>query len=86
MTPEDRLQAEDRVERTKQQIRRNLRSEDLRELTLDDFTQEMEEVVPEKCAEDLPYLLQWPGGHVDMYVPPRQPVSLKCGLKGCCVM
>ncbi|KAF9696938.1 hypothetical protein EKO04_004760 [Ascochyta lentis] len=86
MTPEDRLKAEDRVERTKHQVRRNLRSDNLRELTPADLTQALEEVVPEKCAEDLPYLMQWPWGHVDMYVAPRQPVQLRCGPKGCCVM
>lgn len=86
MTPEDRLKAEDRVERTKHQVRRNLRSKDLRELTVVDVARELEEFVPEKCAEDLPYLLQWPWGHVDMYVAPRQPVQIKCGSKGCCLM
>ncbi|KAJ4338591.1 hypothetical protein N0V95_008015 [Ascochyta clinopodiicola] len=86
MTPEDRLKAEDRVERTKHQVRRNLRRDNMRELTPAELTQVLEEVVPEKCAEDLPYLMQWPWGHVDMYVAPRQPVQLRCGLNGCCMM
>lgn len=86
MTPEDRLKAEDRVEYTKDQVRRNLRRENLRELKLLDFTRELEEVVPEACAEDLPYLLQWPWVHEDMYMAPRKPVQLKCGPKGCSIM
>lgn len=86
MTPEDRLQAEDRVERTKQQVRRNLRYENLRELATDDFTWEMEEVVPDQCADDLPYLLQWPWVHDNMYLTPRKPLQLKCGPRGCHIM
>ena len=86
MTPEDRLRAEDRVERAKHQVRRNLRHENLRELTLADLEREMEEIVSEDCAEDLPYLLQWPWGHDDMYVVPRKPVQIRCGTKGCSIM
>ena len=86
MTPEDRWKAEDRVERTKHQVRRNLRTNNLREPTPADITCETGELVPEKCAEDLPYLLQWPWVHNDVYVVPRTPVQLKCGPKGCHVM
>ena len=86
MTPEDRLKAEDRVERTKHQARRNLRHGNLRELVLADITRGMEEVVPDSCAEDLPYLLQWPWVHDDTYMVPRKPVQLKCGPQGCSMM
>lgn len=86
MTPEDRLKAEDRVERTKHQVRRNLRHGTLRELAQDDIRREGEEKVPEKCAEDLPYLLQWPWVHDDTYMAPRKPVQLKCAAKGCSMM
>lgn len=86
MTPEDRLKAEDRVERTKQQVRRNLRHENLRELGQDDLRREEEENVPEQCAEDLPYLLQWPWVHEDTYMAPRKPVQFKCATRGCLIM
>ncbi|KAL1607063.1 hypothetical protein SLS59_002767 [Nothophoma quercina] len=86
MTPEDRLKAEDNVERTKYQVRRSLRADNLRELEPVDTAQEMEEIVPEKCAEDMPYLLQWPWINDDVYMAPRKPVQLKCGPKGCSVM
>lgn len=86
MTPEDRLQAEDRVERTKQQVRRNLRVDNLRDLITVDFAWELKEMVPNRCAEDLPYLLQWPWIQDDMYTTPRKPVQLRCGPRGCCTM
>lgn len=86
MTPEDRLKAEDRVEYTKDQVRRNLRRENLRELRLPDFTRELDEIVPEACAEDFPYLLQWPWVHEDTYMTPRKPVQLKCGSERCLIM
>jgi hypothetical protein len=86
MTPEDRLKAEDRVERAKHQVRRNLRCDNLRELTPADFERESEENVPEKCAKDLPSLMQWPWGDDNMYVAPRKPVQFDCGLKRCCMM
>ncbi|KAJ8111944.1 hypothetical protein OPT61_g5587 [Boeremia exigua] len=86
MTPEDRLKAEDRVERTKNQVRRILRRDNLCELALGDFTRELEEKVPDKCAEDLPYLLQWPWVQDDTYVTPRRPIQLQCGPKGCLIM
>ncbi|KAF2633759.1 hypothetical protein BU25DRAFT_405625 [Macroventuria anomochaeta] len=86
MTPEDRLKAEDRVGRTKDLVRRILRHEKLCELTLTDFTREMGGVVSEKCAEDLPYLLQWPWGHDDMYATPIRPLQLRCRSKGCSTM
>ncbi|KAJ4985661.1 hypothetical protein SVAN01_08836 [Stagonosporopsis vannaccii] len=86
MTPEDRLKAEDRVEHSKHQIRRFLRLEKLREPVQDDFSREAEEKVPDKCAEDLPYLLQWPWVHDDTYMAPRKPVRLKCAVKGCSSM
>ncbi|KAF3036454.1 hypothetical protein E8E12_005779 [Didymella heteroderae] len=84
MTPEDRAKAEDRVEHTKDRIRRRLRNENLRELP--EFCQEWHEVVLQACAEDLPYLLQWPWIHEDTYITPRKPVQLKCGFKGCSLM
>jgi hypothetical protein len=86
MTPEDRAKAEDRVEYTKDRIRRMLRHEHLRELELPDLRQESHETVPQACADDLPYLMQWPWVHEDTYMTPRKPVQLKCGSKGCLMM
>lgn len=86
MTPEDRVKNEDRVEYTKDQVRRRLRRENLRELELHDFTRELEENVPRACGKDLPYLLQGPGVYEDTYIAPRKPVRLKCGSRGCLVM
>jgi hypothetical protein len=86
MTPEDRAKAEDRVEYTKDRIRRRLRTENLRELELSEFCREWHEIVSQACAEDLPYLLQWPWVHEDTYMVPRKPVQLKCDLKGCLIM
>lgn len=68
MTPEDRAKAEDRVEFTKDRIRRRLRHENLRELELPEFCREWHEVVPQGCAEDLPYLMQWPWVHENTYM------------------
>lgn len=86
MTPEDRAKAEDRVEYTKDRIRRRLRHDNLRELELPEFCQEWDEVVPQACAQDLPYLLQWPWVHEDTYMAPRRPVQLKCGMRACSMM
>lgn len=86
MTPEDRAKAEDRVEYTKDRIRRRLRHDNLRKLELLEFDRECYEVVPQACAEDLPFLLQWPWVHKDTYMTPRRPLQLKCGLRGCSMM
>lgn len=86
ITPEDRLRVEGRVERAKHQVRRNLRHGNLWELTLADLERETDEIISEDCTEDLPYLLQWPCGHDDMYVVPRKPVQIRCGMKGCSIM
>lgn len=86
MTPEDRAKAEDKVEYIKDRIRRRLRHENLHELELFEICQEWQEVVPQACADALPYLMQWPWVHEDTYMVPRKPVQLKCGSKGCLVM
>lgn len=86
ITSEDRLEVEDRVERTKHQVRRNLRRGNLQELTAAGLEREKEEIVPEKCAEDPPFPPQWPRGRDDMYVAPRKPVRIRCDPKGCSVM
>jgi uncharacterized protein YdaU (DUF1376 family) len=86
MIPEDRLEAEDQVQHTKHQVNRDLRHDNLRELVPADLEQDKEEVVPEKCAEDLPYLLWWPCAHDDTYVAPREPLTIQREPRKCSVM
>lgn len=82
MTPEHRWQTENAVEHDKFNVQRNLRHDNLRSLVLEEL--DCEELVPERCADDLPYLLMWPWGGENTFFAPRKP--LRCNPNCCTIL
>ncbi|KAF2133379.1 hypothetical protein P153DRAFT_156077 [Dothidotthia symphoricarpi CBS 119687] len=82
MTPDHRWKIENAVECEKFHVKHNMHRGNLRELKPEELV--CEELVPERCADDLPYLLMWPWGGEDTFFTPRKPVE--CSPSCCTVL